>query len=184
MQTYTKREMAHLLGVSPRTIADDAKFLNLQPTLSDRQTKRYSKFDFNLISQLREHCADKSNTRESFMPNTAVEIVEEEPKVTPLTSAVKTNSNITKYEESLNFARASDPLFDLEMLQRISDRNWLMPSARLAPLLGISIPYLNSMEHYNYCGFIISKKAYANNKILWKITPPDLIRVGSIYGNT
>lgn len=56
MRTYTKREMAHILQVSPRTIADDAKFLNLKPTQSDRGMNLYSNQDFNLIQQLRTHC--------------------------------------------------------------------------------------------------------------------------------
>jgi hypothetical protein len=81
MKTFTKREIAHLLNVSPRTIADDAKFLNLKHTEGDRGLKLYSQSDFNLIAQLREHCADKTKSRESFLPNSKVEILDIEPRV-------------------------------------------------------------------------------------------------------
>ncbi len=169
MKTYTKREIAYQLGVSPRTIADDAKYLNLKPTEGDRGLKLYSESDFNLISQMREHCADKSNSRESFVPNTEVEIVEDVPQVSKLTANKNSNSAIDIYYQSLIYGLEQDPLFDLELLQRISNNQWLLPAKRLAPLLGISAKYLNTHSKYYYCGFIATKEIYANNKVLWKI---------------
>lgn len=166
MRTYTKREIAHLLQVSPKTIAEDAKHLNLEPTEGDRGLKLYSESDFNLISQMREHCADKSNSRESFVTNTEVEIVENDYKISKLTT---NNSALNIYQQSLVYGLEQDPLFDLELLQRISNNQWLLPAKRLAPLLGISAKYLNTHSKYYYCGFIATKEIYANNKVLWKI---------------
>ena len=148
MRTYTKREIAHLLQVSPKTIAEDAKHLNLEPTEGDRGLKLYSESDFNLISQMREHCADKSNSRESFVPNTEVQVVEDVPQVSKLTTNKNSNSAINIYQQSLAYGIEQDPLFDLELLQRISDNQWLLPASRLAPLFGISPQYLNSLTQY------------------------------------
>ncbi len=78
MKTYTKREIAYLLQVSPRTIAEDAKFLQIKPTVGDRGMNLYSQSDLNMIQQLREHCADKSLTRASFVPIAQIEIVAED----------------------------------------------------------------------------------------------------------
>lgn len=170
MKTYTKREIAYLLHVSPKTIAEDAKHLNLKPIEGDRRLKLYSESDLNLISQMREHCQDKGNSRESFIPNTEVEIVEDIPQVSKLTTNKNNNSPINIYQESLVYGMEKDPLFDLELLQRISDNRWLLPASRLAPLFGISPQYLNSLSQYYYCGFIASKEAYAGGRALWKIS--------------
>ena len=166
MRTYTKREIASLLGVSPRTIAEDTKFLQLQPTVGDRGMNLYSQSDFNLIEQLREHCGDKSLTRESFVPSVQIQVVEDEQLVTKLYAIPK----ITKFEESLAIALAQDPLFDLELLQRVSNNRWLLPSKRLALLFGISAKQLNCHKCYCYCGFMATKEAHVNGRILWKIT--------------
>lgn len=165
MRTYTKREIAHLLNVSPRTVAEDVRALKLNPTKSDRGLNLYSQRDFNLISQMRHHCQNKVNTRESFVPNTEVEILDIEPSVSLLTH----KPHHDKYQVSMELGLSQDPLFDLELLQRISDRAWLLPSARLAPLLNLSPGYLNQLKQYNYCGFIATKEIYAHNKALWKI---------------
>ncbi|NJK56325.1 MAG: MerR family transcriptional regulator [Pleurocapsa sp. SU_5_0] len=64
MKTYTKREMAHIFNVSPRTIEDDVKFLGIEPQLGDRNMNLYDQNDFNLIEQMRAHLENKLNTRE------------------------------------------------------------------------------------------------------------------------
>lgn len=153
--------------MSPRTIAEDTKFLQLQPTVGDRGMNLYSQSDFNLIEQLREHCGDKSLTRESFIPTAQIEVVEEQPiKVSKLNQIPQ----ITKFEESLAIAFEQDPLFDLELLQRVSNNRWLLPSKRLAPLFGISAKQLNCHKCYCYCGFVATRETYVGSKILWKIT--------------
>lgn len=165
-RSYTKKEIAYLLEVSPRTIAEDAKFLSLQPTIGGRGMNLYSQSDFNLIEQLRQHCADKSLTRESFVPSAQIEIVEDEPRI----SKLDTIPQINKFEESLAIACSQDPLFDLELLQRVSNNRWLLPSKRLAPLFGISPKQLNLHKCYCYCGFVATRETYVGSKILWKIT--------------
>lgn len=172
MRTYTKSAIAEIFDVSERTIADDAKHLNLNPTEGDRRLKLFSQADFELISQMRSHCADKSNSRESFVPNTEVEILEPEPTVYKLQT---TNSSLTTqkrdvFAESLELGLSQDPLFDLEVLQRIADKHWLLPATRLAAIFGITPKYLNSKQTYSYCGFVASKEVCDRNRILWKIT--------------
>lgn len=162
--------MASVLCVSPRTIAEDAKFLNLNPAEGDRGLNLYSQQDFNLICQLREHCKDKCNTRESFVPNTEVEIVKDEPQVSKLEVRSQKSEVRSIYAESIEFGLFQDPLFDLELLQRISDRKWLLPASRLAPLLGISPAHLNRSQRYCYCGFIATKEVYVQKKALWKVS--------------
>lgn len=166
MRTYTKREIAYLLKVSVRTVEDHAKFLKLSPKAGQRGQNLYDQSDFSLIKQLREHCAVKPNTRDTFVPSTEVEIVEDKQIVTRL----NTIPQINKFDHSLAIALEQDPLFDLELLQRISNNQWLLPSKRLAPLFGISSKQLNLHKCYSYCGFVASKEAYIGNKILWKIT--------------
>ncbi len=171
MKIYTKKEIAHLLDVSPRTILNDIQFLNLQGNFDDRGTKLYSENDFNLISQLREHCKDKNNSRDSFLQNSEVEVLDIEPVVSKMTSLrKKENEPLKTYQESILTGLENDPFFDLEMLQIISNRGWLLPTARLAPLLNLSPQYLNTLDKYSYCGFIISKETYVGNRIMWKVT--------------
>jgi hypothetical protein len=168
MRTYTKREIAHLLRVSPRTVADDAKFLNLSPQVGDRMENRYSQSDYNLICQLRKHCADKTNTRDSFVPSTEVEIVSDDQLTVHRMEAAPTAIDI--YQESLELGLSQDPLFDLELLQRISDRHYLMPAQRLAPILGLKPSTLLKKKTHCHCGFICTKEAIVGGKMLWKVS--------------
>lgn len=172
MKSYTKKEIARLLKVSPRTIADDAAYLNLTPAQGDRGLKLFSASDFNLISQLREHCADKANTRESFVPSSQVEIyeLEDQGRISKHQPQEFTKQpNFDSYQQALILGFAQDPLFDLELLQRISDRGYLLPSKRLAPILNISPEQLNRYQSYIYCGFVISKEDKVGSKIIWKV---------------
>lgn len=168
--TYTKREMADFLSCSVPTIENDAEYLNLSPTKGDRGLNLYSESDYRLIKQMREHCSDKRNSRDSFVPKTEVEIVEEEPKVTKLVRQNNSNLILDNYKNFIVQASAEDPFYDLETLQRISDNNWLIPSARLAPLLKLTPKYLSTLKQYNYCGFIATKKVYAQGVALWKVS--------------
>lgn len=167
MRTYTKREIAHLLKVSLRTVEDDARFLKLTPTQGERGQNLYNEYDYNLISQMRKHCAN-NNPRESFVPSTEVEIVEDD-RIAISRMPPPKPAAIELYKDSLELGLSQDPLFDLELLQRISDRGWLLPSNRLAPILGITPKYLNSNKQYTYCGFTACQEVKAGKKFLWKI---------------
>lgn len=168
MRTYTKKEIAYKLKVSVRTVEEDARYLNLTPTQGDRGQNLYNQSDFNLISQLREHCADKTNTRDSFLPSSQVEIVSDDDTVA-ITRIKPKAPEINLYQESLELGLSQDPLFDLELLQRISDRSYLLPAKRLAPIIGISPKHLNSFRVYYYCGFVCNKETMASGKYLWKV---------------
>ena len=168
-RTYTKKEIAHLVSCSVATVEKDAQHLKLVPQTGDRGLNLYSESDFRLIKQMREHCADKISTRDSFVPRTEVEIVEDEPKVSKLTNLNNSNLIIENYKNSILEASTQDPLFDLELLQRISDNKWMLPAARLAPIFKIGPKYLSSLSQYYYCGFIAIKEVYAGGKALWKV---------------
>jgi hypothetical protein len=168
MKTYTKKEIAYLLKISVRTVEDDARALKLSPTQGDRGENLYSQSDYNLIRQMRKHCADKTNTRDSFVPSSEVEIMQDDHlQVTRIKPQVPALNLI---QESLELGLSQDPLFDLELLQRISDRAYLLPTSRLAPILGISPKYLSSKKNYCHCGFILNKEAIVGGKILWKVS--------------
>lgn len=167
--TYTKKELARIFTVSPRTIEDDARYLGIKPTIGDRNTNLYSQADYDLISQLREHCKIKNNSRESFIPESKVEIVEEQPKVSQLAKVTKVSTVIQNYSDSLEQALQNDPLFDLELLQRISDNKWMLPAKRLAPLLGVKPKTLNNKKRYDYCSFICTKVTYVRGMALWQV---------------
>jgi DNA-binding transcriptional MocR family regulator len=165
-KTFTKREIAHLLNCSVSTIERDCSYLNIEPTEGDRGLNLYDQNQFNLLAQMREHCKEKSNSRESFLPNTEVEIINNEPQISKL---VKQELNNSLYEQSIHYGLSQDPLFDLELLQRISDRNYLLPATRLAPIFNITAKYLNSKKEYCYCGFVATKEVYAGGRALWKV---------------
>lgn len=187
-KTYTRKEIAYLLGCSVLSIDKDIAHLKLVPTtLGDRGSKLYSDRDLNLITQLRTHCADKRNTRDSFVPNCDVEIdeIDTQDKISYLPLGAEQNGHLTchrvhqapcpqiqaidLYQARLDEGLSQDPFFDLEMLERICDRKWYVPAVRLAPILGISPKYLNSKKQYNYCGFTAIKVSYVSNKAYWRV---------------
>jgi hypothetical protein len=168
MRTYTKREIAYKLKTSVRAIEEYAKYLELTPSKGDRYQNLYNETDYSLICQLREHCAG-NNTKETFIPNTEVEILEDN-SISISRIASESLPAIEIYKQSLEFGLAQDPLFDLELLQRISDRAYLLPTSRLAPILGISPKYLSGKKNYCHCGFIVSKEAIVAGKTLWKVS--------------
>ena len=161
MRTYTKKEIAHLGQCSVRTIAEDIKHLKIFPIdNADYGMNLYSDRALLLIQKLREHCR-AGNTRESFIASVSTEIVFEDK---PLPK-INTQNNNSLIESALDI----DPLADLEILQRISDNKWLLPTKRLAKILQVSAKTLSSNGRYNYCGFICTKELSAHGTYLWKI---------------
>ena len=168
-RTFTKKEMCFLLGCSERTIDYDVECLNIKPSQGDRGTNLYSQSDFSLIKSLREHCLIPGNGRSSFVPAAEIEIVSEAAVVKKVKDPYKSDKIKRDYTTSLNAGLSADPLYDLEILQRISDNRWLLPTNRLAPILGLSPAYLSSLSRHEYCGFIITKEVYSKGRALWAI---------------
>jgi DNA-binding transcriptional MocR family regulator len=169
-KTYTKRELAYLLNCSVSTIEKDCDYLNISPYKGDRGMNLYSEKDFNLLSQLRSHCTDKTKSRESFVPNTEVEVLDIEPTISKLPNEPSALRDLpSAFNQAIDFGLSQDPLFDLELLQRISDRNYLLPATRLAPIFNITAKYLNTKKEYYYCGFVATKEVYAGGRALWKV---------------
>ena len=168
LKTYTKREMAYALRCSTKTIDTDCGHLGITPQKGDRGLNLYSERDFTLIVQLRQHCSNPQNSRDSFVPITVPQVVEDEPKIIKLNSEAESHNN-NNLSFFLDRQKEIDPFFDLELLQRISDNKWLLPAKRLAPILGISPKYLNQRSMYIYCGFMAKREILAHNKVLWKV---------------
>ena len=162
--------MAYKLGCSVRTIEEDTYYLKIEPTADERGTNLYSQQDFELIGQLREHCKNKANTRENFVPNKKVEVLDIEPKVTKLNIAKNKALDIDKYQKAIELGLEQDPLFDLEILERIASNKWLIPTQKLALLFNLSRDYLTRKGKYYYCGFLATKKTYVNGHFLWEVT--------------
>ena len=162
-KTYTKREIAYNLSCSVQTVEDDAAYLNIVPSKPNGNRNYYSEKDFSLISQLRFHCAGGQNTRESFVPKYEPEIVTQD-KIT----RIKPNQ-LDRFSQTLEFGLAQDPLFELEVLQRIKNNNWLLPTDKIAALLNLSPGYLSSLDFYIYCGFVAIKELKTNNKNMWRV---------------
>lgn len=162
MKTYTRKEIAFILTTSVRVIEEDIKYLRIKPIEhGDYGLNLYSDRDFELIKKLREHCSEPGKTRDTFLIPTPTEIVLENKPLAKIEHQNKQNY--------LQSALAIDPLADLEILQRISDNNWLLPTKRLAAILGISPRTLSNNGKYNHCGFICTKEVEARGTYLWKI---------------
>ncbi len=158
--------MAYKLQCSVRTIEEDAKYLNLKPTQEEsRGTNLYSQQDFELISQLRKHCKNKANTRESFVPPTKVEIVEDdEPKITRINTSSIVRNSLTN---NLKQIRQDNPLIEFEILnklQQASDNKWLLPTKFVAALINKTPNTLLKYQTYNHWGFIFSREDKPRNR--------------------
>jgi hypothetical protein len=64
----------------------------------------------------------------------------------------------------------ADPLADLEVLQRLADHGWLIPTSRLAAIVGLSPSTLSGHKEFSYCGFTISKAGKQGNQTAWKVS--------------
>jgi hypothetical protein len=171
-RTYTKREIAYLLKCSVSTVEKNADYLNIKPNKGDRGLNLYSEMDYQLLSQLNEHLKNPANSRDSFVPNTEVEILDIEPAVSKLKLNPQEYQLSVKsfFDEAIEFGLRQDPLFDLELLQRISDRAYLLPATRLAPIVGLSPKYLNDKKIHHHCGFILTREVNLGAKYLWKVS--------------
>ena len=181
-RTYTKKEIAHLIGRSVRTIESYASDLNIEPKIGDRNQNLYSESDFNLISQLNSHCKDPNNSRKSFVPLTNAEVVHGldleyvEPKEKIYYQVDKPNkqelvlpSRSELYKRCVDFNINEDPLFDLELLERVYNNHWTLTSKKLAAILDITPKTLNTYIQYYHCGFIATRMSFGK-KIFWKLT--------------
>lgn len=163
LKTYTRKEIAFLFQTSIRVIEEDIKHLKIKPIeQGDYGMNLYSDRDYELIKKLREHCSESGKTRDTFIVPTPTEIVTENKQLPKINKAINNSSLIQS-------AMAIDPLADLELLQRISDNNWLLPTKRLAAILQISPRTLNNSSEYNHCGFICIRAEQAHRTFLWRI---------------
>lgn len=78
--------------------------------------------------------------------------------------AIETATKIGQQQSS------SDPLADLELLQRVADHGWLIPTSRLAAIVGLSPGTLSGRKEFSYCGFTISKAGKQGNETAWKVS--------------
>ena len=78
--------------------------------------------------------------------------------------AIETAAKIGQEQSS------SDPLADLELLQRLADHGWLIPTSRLAAIVGLSPSTLSGRKEFNYSGFTISKAGKQGNQTAWKVS--------------
>lgn len=164
MKTYTKKEIAFILQCSVRTIDEDLKYLKFKPIDNeDYGTNLYSESQFIVIKSLRKHCRKKGRTRETFVTPTSVEIVErplDKIVVKPPTITDRTNTIVA---EQLNI----DPLYDLELLQRICDNKWLLPTKRLAAIINVSPKTLVKEDSYKYSSYLFIRRGVAGMRGSW-----------------
>ena len=170
MQTYTKKEIARLTNCSVSTIRDDIEYLKFKPEDSeDYGTNVYSEAQFQVIKSLRKHCAQKGKTRSTFIAPIPTEIVEQPlQKIIPKPPSI---TDITK--QSIQNQLAIDPFYDLELLQRLVDNRWLLPTKRLAAIINISPSTLVRENNYKYCGYLIIRTNHVGDKNgswLWSVT--------------
>lgn len=166
MKTYTKKEMANILECSPRTIHDDIKYLGIKAIDNeDYGTNIYSDRQFELISSLRKHCRETGKTRETFLAPTPTEIVEQ-----PLQKIIPKPSTITDNTRQVVADRLIiDPFYDLELLQRLVDNEWLLPTSRLAAIINVNPKTLIKYDVYEYCGYDCLKIASNPSSFVWKV---------------
>lgn len=166
MKTYTKKEIAYLIQCSPRTIHDDIKYLGIKPIDNeDYGANIYSDRQFELIKSLREHCREQNKTRETFILPTPTEIVEQPlQKILPKPTTIygKTKELIA---QQLNI----DPFYDLELLQRIVENGWLLPTTRLAAIIDVKPKTLIKKDRYLHCGYICTKIGQNRGSYLWRV---------------
>jgi len=70
-------------------------------------------------------------------------------------------------------ASNKDSLEDLETLQRIADKGWLIPTKRLAEIIDRAPSTLARKPEVNYCGFKLIRAQQEGNQSLWKVKHPD-----------
>lgn len=168
MKTYTKKEIAFILQYSQRTIEEDLKHLKIKPLEQvDYGTNLYSDRDFEVVKQLRDHCKN-GKTRETFLINTPVELVNSQPHESGF-SLPRASGETDKMREIIALAKRADPLAELEILQRITNNNWLMTTSKLAAIIGVRSSTLTNNNPYNYCGFVCSIHKRSGNSFLWRI---------------
>ena len=77
-------------------------------------------------------------------------------------------NNLAKVTQQI-LTLTNNPFCDLEMLQNLADRQWLIDSKRLAIILNTSPRTLNRTDNYYYCGFVCSKKGKQGGRNVWQI---------------
>ncbi len=69
-------------------------------------------------------------------------------------------------------ASNKDALEDLETLQRIADKGWLIPTKRLAEIIDRAPSTLARKPEVNYCGFRLIRAQQEGNQSLWRVKNP------------
>lgn len=61
-------------------------------------------------------------------------------------------------------------LNDLRDLEEIANNKWLIPTKKLAEIIGRSRSYFTGKKTINYCGFVFSKIGKQGNESLWRVS--------------
>ncbi|MFW6359395.1 MAG: hypothetical protein ACOC0N_09330 [Chroococcales cyanobacterium] len=70
-------------------------------------------------------------------------------------------------------ASNEDTLEDLETLQRIADKGWLIPTKRLAQIIDRAPSTLARKPEVHYCGFRLIRAQQEGNQSLWRVQNPE-----------
>ncbi|MEM8831073.1 MAG: MerR family transcriptional regulator [Cyanobacteria bacterium P01_G01_bin.19] len=161
---YTKQEIASTLGVTPKTISNYTQYLNIKPLEESGKSNRYTEEQFQLIKQLRSHVA-ADNEMKTFVPQAInIEVqMDDEPAITKMPSpdgGLATTKEfdiedliIGSYLENLK----QDPLYNLVLLERISQHNWSVSTKLVALMLNRSPKSFSGREKFGFCGFTITR---------------------------
>lgn len=63
-----------------------------------------------------------------------------------------------------------DPLQDYEMLDRICEKGWELPTSRLAAILNLSTATVGSMNEFERMGFHFGKVGKSGREVLWSVS--------------
>ena len=114
----------------------------------------------------------KQNGNQLAMQETVIESPEVLERIieTTVSSTVKAMSSTQAIA-----LRASneDTLEDLETLQRIADKGWLIPTRRLAEIIDRAPSTLARKPEVNYCGFRLIRSQQEGNQSLWRVQNPE-----------
>ena len=173
MAAYTKHDIATITESSVRTIKEDSQYLTkeglIEPIRANGEANQYSESDLEIFRQLREHC-EAGYARKSFIPTKKTEIVPTEPELSQEVATAQQVLTTEHFRQIFTNLCHTDLLFDYEQLQRCAEKQWYLPTAKLAVIINKKPASFCHLQIFLYQGFRISRLPQKEGKsYLWSV---------------
>lgn len=184
---FPVKSLPHRYNINRSVVYTRLEKLNIKPQKEKNQSF-ISGEDLKLLDQLDQHLKAGGNTTD-FLDQTTSPTLQPDRQSKISDSRIETTGQDTPDKQDSTTGQLAiqgildqlvttaleatenkrKGLNDLRDLEEIASNNWLLPTGRLAEIIGKSNSFFSGKEEINYCGFILKREGKQGNQYMWRV---------------